>query len=140
MKIYIPSDYNNKKLPPKELRSATKFMTNILFEENKANLKNLRIEYSTDPEDAIVGNVAYVMRMGKNSFFIWFRSSRNYLTQLKSIAHELTHVKQYIFDGFAEKQDRIAISKGQDAYWDSPFEIEAYGREEGLVRRFLASK
>lgn len=59
----------------------------------------------------------------------------------QSLAHEMVHVKQYVLG----ELDDIDISqvkwKGElyqsgdtedEAYWNSPWEIEAYGREKGM--------
>ena len=60
---------------------------------------------------------------------------------LLSIAHETVHVKQ-----FATGQEKVSTasdfvrdtSQTSDAYWDDPLEIEAYGRELGLLVRWVA--
>ncbi len=62
------------------------------------------------------------------------------------IAHELTHVKQYLnnelfdyVDGKARYKGEIfplGHSEDEEAYFDSPWEIEAYGREHGMYKLF----
>ena len=67
---------------------------------------------------------------------------------LQTLAHEMVHVKQ-----FATGELRLLNNKNRanrwndepwkkekdemDAYYDSPWEIEAFGREEGLYLRFV---
>ena len=65
---------------------------------------------------------------------------------LLNLGHELVHVKQYlnseIFDyvsGDVRYKDTIfdaAWLEDEEAYYDSPWEIEAYGREWGLYKTF----
>jgi hypothetical protein len=62
---------------------------------------------------------------------------------LKLLAHELVHVKQYVMgelkptaNGFVYKKTMYS-PENRDEYYDQPFEIEAYGRERGLLNSFL---
>jgi len=64
---------------------------------------------------------------------------------LKTIAHEMVHVKQIARAELAElirrpyfRFHRNYYHKNTD-YFDKPWEIEAHGREEGLVIRWLES-
>lgn len=59
------------------------------------------------------------------------------------LAHEMVHLKQYVLGEMIDLSPRECIWHGQhmkygsDFYWDSPWEIEAYGRQEGLYARWL---
>jgi len=64
---------------------------------------------------------------------------------LKTLAHELVHVKQYVM-GELTWRDRGLLWKGHlytpehlGEYFDTPYEIEAFGRERGLLVTFLAT-
>ena len=68
---------------------------------------------------------------------------------LKYLGHELIHIKQYINNEIFDYSDGKTVrflggrySSSEDLinwdYWDAPFEIEAYGRMEGLYFMFLA--
>ena len=67
---------------------------------------------------------------------------------LNSIAHEMTHVKQWTKGEFYQqmrrpeiymfKKSRIDTSKTD--YWDYPWEIEAHGRGIGLVCQWYAAR
>lgn len=73
-------------------------------------------------------------------------------TRLKNIlidlGHELTHVKQYLNNEVFDYKDGSVRYKGiifsssydldEEAYYMSPWEIEAYGRELGLYRMFCS--
>jgi len=63
---------------------------------------------------------------------------------LKTLAHELVHVKQYVA-GDLTWRDRGLLWKGVlhtpehlGEYFETPYEIEAFGRERGLLVCFLA--
>ena len=62
---------------------------------------------------------------------------------LKTLAHEIVHVKQYVM-GELKWRDAGLVYKGINhdpknlmEYYDLPYEIEAYGREKGLLAGFL---
>jgi len=64
---------------------------------------------------------------------------------LKTLAHELVHVKQYVL-GELKSRDAGLVYKGinHDAmnlmeYFELPYEIEAYGREKGLLYGFMVT-
>jgi hypothetical protein len=64
---------------------------------------------------------------------------------MKTLIHELVHVKQYANNQLFDYKDGASkfegwIYKRSDSledYWDSPWEIEAYGRTEGLFEMFV---
>jgi hypothetical protein len=72
------------------------------------------------------------------------------ITRLKNLlvdlGHELTHVKQYLNNEIFDYKDGGVRYKGvifddsynqdEEAYYMSPWEIEAYGREWGLYKMF----
>lgn len=58
---------------------------------------------------------------------------------LKTLAHEMVHIKQYVY---GETNDQLSRWKGTKVdsdnleYWVQPWEIEAHGMEVGLFSRF----
>jgi hypothetical protein len=70
-----------------------------------------------------------------------------YKNTLKNLGHELVHVKQYLLNEMFDYKDgetvrfmggRYTATGELDwSYWDSPWEVEAYGRTEGLYQMFL---
>jgi len=75
---------------------------------------------------------------------------------IKTLAHEMVHVKQFAKNELSARLRRVAKGKGhqyeyvmkwfgliwepkakEDEYWDAPWEIEAYGREHGLYQKWL---
>jgi len=78
------------------------------------------------------------------------KNSRTPIIRLKKLlldlAHELTHVKQYLNKEMFDYVDGGVRYKGayfekeyhesEELYYDSPWEIEAHGREWGLYKMF----
>jgi len=62
---------------------------------------------------------------------------------LKTIFHEMTHVKQFINDGLRFKQKRAMFQEESytlevaDDYWFSPWEMEARAMETPLYNKFM---
>jgi len=64
---------------------------------------------------------------------------------LRALAHEMVHVKQYATRHLVDSTNRhgVVLWKGKiheytgKNYWDQPWEIEAYGREIGLLEHFV---
>ena len=58
---------------------------------------------------------------------------------LETLAHEMVHVKQLVYH---ETNDELSVWKGKRVnsdlldYWHHPWEIEAHGREDGLLTKF----
>lgn len=63
---------------------------------------------------------------------------------LKTLAHELVHVKQYVMGELSMRKEGLCyrgVHHNVDTlteYFELPYEIEAYGREKGLLIAFLA--
>jgi hypothetical protein len=82
------------------------------------------------------------------------KSAKNPLTRLKNIlidlGHELIHVKQYLNNEIFDYKNGFVRYKGEEFddsyktklenYFESPWEIEAYGREYGLFRIYYQMK
>ena len=66
---------------------------------------------------------------------------------LIDLGHEMVHIKQYlnseIFDyksgdvRYKGTYFEASCTQDEESYYDSPWEIEAYGREQGLYRMFV---
>lgn len=58
---------------------------------------------------------------------------------LETLAHEMVHVKQYVYSETNEALTRWKGTKIQDDldYFSHPWEIEAYGMSVGLFRQFV---
>jgi hypothetical protein len=82
-------------------------------------------------------------RQGKKSTIPWIRIKM----LMMNVGHEMIHIKQYLNNELFDYVDGKARYKGQvfhsghsddlEKYFDSPWEIEAYGREYGLYKVFV---
>lgn len=69
-----------------------------------------------------------------------------YKETLKNLGHEIVHIKQYLNNEMFDytngnvarfRGDRHSYTGEDDwTYWEAPYEIEAYGRSEGLWHMF----
>jgi len=58
---------------------------------------------------------------------------------LKTLAHEMTHIKQYAYSETNETLTRwkgLRLNPDNIDYWEQPWEIEAHGMETGLFQKF----
>ena len=85
------------------------------------------------PKDDELGN--------KKQFVINLEWNKLGKRVLQCLAHEMVHVKQYAKGElkFHERRNLVTFQREQyqdDDYWESLWEIEAYGREVGLYQKF----
>lgn len=71
-------------------------------------------------------------------FTIQIRKNKSKRYMMMTLAHEFVHLKQY---AIGELDENMNVWKGKRMpssmdYWDTPWEIEAHGREYGLWSRF----
>lgn len=58
---------------------------------------------------------------------------------LKTLAHEMTHIKQYAYNETNETLTRwkgMRVNSDDIDYWEQPWEIEAFGKETCLFSKF----
>ena len=129
---------DNKKVPNRRFFSAASFMLPCLVK--RSHIDQLFVTVSFLKEDRMRDADGWTLKEGLYSYYVWIRNSAPRKKQLTALAHELVHVKQDIL-GEGAINSRIAKASPDaehvDDYWDDPLEIEAYGREQGLVDRFL---
>ena len=80
----------------------------------------------------------YNTRNKARDFDIEICKDRSMRYQLMTLAHEAVHLKQYALGEIDENMNTwkgVRIPASTD-YYDSPWEIEAHGREKGLYVRF----
>jgi len=62
---------------------------------------------------------------------------------LKTLAHEMTHIKQFAYNETNENLTRwkgLRIDPDNLEYWVQPWEIEAHGMESGLFTKFATKE
>ena len=61
---------------------------------------------------------------------------------LETLAHEMVHIKQYVTGELSDNMSAwygIKIDSDKIDYWDHPWEIDAFGRENGLLYKYAVS-
>jgi hypothetical protein len=137
-------------LTPKErkiLKMATHFYASRLMSDRLSNTLEISVNVIKDfyvknkilgeafPKDDVLGipsNKQFVINLE------WDKLGKRVL---QCLAHEMVHVKQYAKGElkFHERGNLVTFQREQyqvDEYWESLWEIEAYGREVGLYQKF----
>jgi hypothetical protein len=137
-------------LTPKErkiLKTATHFYASRLMSDRLSNTLEININVIKDfyVKNKILGEAFPkddVLGLPSNKHFVinleWNKLGKRVL---QCLAHEMVHVKQYAKGElkFHEKRNLVTFQREQyqgDEYWESLWEIEAYGREIGLYQKF----
>ena len=143
-----------KKSAAVEIKEATEFFVDLLFDANVA--KNLQLDIERAAKMDFEGEcVNEDDTVDPRWFTISLRAGKDDEDPIKTLAHELVHVRQSA-NNWLEKRTKTtkgkttiqavwmgkpwAPSEKEDSYWDSPWELEAFGREVGLYQRWLASR
>jgi len=106
----------------------------------------------TDPKLRKDGANGLCAKTSDREITVALYSRLNMLDMLLTLAHEMVHVKQHVRNEIGKKhvilkKDSLIVltewngsiwkpRPGEDEYYDSPWEIEAYGKEIGLAHQF----
>ena len=91
-----------------------------------------------DGADGYCSVVGYNTQRRAREFDVEVQNNPSQRYKLMTLAHECVHIKQYAMNEIDEHMytwKGVRVPKSLD-YWDSPWEIEAHGREKGLYIRF----
>jgi hypothetical protein len=147
MKLIIKGIENQCLITKQEMRKAASFFLGQLLTPKELKDKSIIILFCDDMEDfgnsilseyAELGNdCSDVFGINNKKFYIRLNTRlKNKKKMLLSLAHELTHVKQYIKKELIEKDGfdfwKGVKYKGDTLYYKAPWEIEAYGFEHCL--------
>lgn len=91
-----------------------------------------------DKADGFCEVIGHNSRKKPREFQISIQKNKSQRYMLMTLAHEMVHLKQY---ALGELDENMNVWKGRRIhsktdYWDTPWEIEAHGREAGLYVRF----
>ena len=145
MKISVRG--HNDSLTKAEIRDYVEFLADMLMSPRMA--KSLVVTVKCLQLKKVKGfciavDEAYTNR--PKEFLIELDTKQSKASQLKTIAHEMVHVKQYAKGELADlsRQNKIKFNKKKYSvdsfYWLQPWEIEAYGYEYGLYRMYRSIK
>lgn len=143
MKIIIKG--TNHKIKYGEVRKAARFFSSLLMSKRLLNSLHLDIIFEAIP--GYKGSTDYLDTNDRPRIFeVQINPNMSKRNQLLTLAHELVHVKQFATGELKEylKKTPAAMRWGNEVieitdetYWDMPWEIEAYGRETGLYKRYV---
>jgi hypothetical protein len=132
----------------KRVRHALTFYSDILMGKRMSNNIEICVSFIKDltkTNNVIASCIWEDSNYRPRSFLIEIDASISSTRRLMTaLAHEMVHVKQYaksemcdLFRGpHASKWNGKPVNEDDVEYWDLPWEIEAYGREQGLYERF----
>ena len=113
---------------------------------SKMMLKNIDIEVIFDNDLNVLGGVTvdeYNKAKKARGFLIEISGKLGAKSVLQTLAHEMVHVKQHAYGEITEKlntwKGKYVNCKKVD-YYNHPWEIEAYGREQGLFCKFVVKE
>jgi hypothetical protein len=137
----------NNKITNEEFHYATQFFNKLLFANSIHVIEELNLEIDFDsyaPNMLAYTDVVDTHLDYPREYQIYIRASRARDMQLRSLAHEMVHMKQFALGELKfDQESGLAIWQGQFheevEYWDSPWEIEAEGRVPGLMYRYNAA-
>lgn len=135
-----------------ELTLAARFYADLLLDPRV--VRNIVLEIERDKNSTDLGScVNEDDTRNPRWFTINIRGARGDADPVQTLAHEMVHLKQYakneLKSGFkvpsrggmkmkSKWKGEIWKPKGKEhEYFDSPWEIEAYGKEVGLYHRWV---
>ena len=137
----------------KELIEAANFFAELLLGAKLA--QNIRIRIKVKSKLNVLGDCGPIVA-GRNPRKFEINLYKRNKDIISTLAHEMVHVKQFARNELGQLWE-IDTPKGtlckarwkgrnwtpsmrEDNYYDAPWEIEAYGREIGLYRRWEESR
>jgi hypothetical protein len=131
----------DRKLKP-YLIDAVQFYSKQLIPDTRIRNNCLTTIKFTDKIKALgyAQTVGYNTKKQAREFIIEMHPDIGAREIFATLAHEMVHVKQYIYN---ETNDSLSTWKGKkinpDAvdYWSHPWELDAYGTEPGLLYNFV---
>lgn len=134
-----------------QLEFAARFFANILMDPRM--VRNLTIDLDVMPKLDVMGECVDEDGTRNPRWFTINLKKQKIDEMIKTLAHEMVHVKQHAknelqFGGIIATRGGLKIEtkwkgeiwkpKGKEHdYYDSPWEIEAYGKEVGLFMRYV---
>jgi len=77
----------------------------------------------------------------EDRYIIWLQSGLSADRTISTLFHEMTHVKQHLFEGLELHSDHLVEYQNKqfelDDYWESPWEVSARRAERRLLKEFL---
>lgn len=147
MKVILQGKSN--KISKKEVRYILDYAANRLMSERLHN--NIEVYVTFKDLKAKESGFCWPEDFDERThrfFCIEVNTTKTRRNQIRTLFHEMVHVKQYAKGELRDDRRSTQLSrwlgelhKDEDYdYWELPWEIEAYGREEGLYRMYTRHK
>ena len=144
MNVVVKGNISNKK--KKYISQAAEYYASLLMSRRMISTIDLVVKVKPKLDKDVEGYCTYEDREnGIRYFEIELSKKLPIDTMLTVLAHEVTHLKQYakgeLKGGRVNSLRTIWMGKTyldeEIEYWDHPWEIEAFGREDGLFIRYI---
>jgi len=140
VQIYVRG--SNQKVSKRELKFAAQFFAHMLMGPRLSQAVKVTINHVK--EGALLGSACWVDdNTNPREFEININPKLSRKSYLQTLAHEMTHVKQYakgelktLFNKREMRWKGHYIGENDMHYFDQPWEVEAFGRELGLYLRY----
>lgn len=147
--MYITTRGSDRKTQ-KLCKDIAQFCAENLMGKRLSNNISLRIQFvkQLDKYNAAEGDAIWEDdELRPREFTIRIREGMPLSKKLRTLCHEMVHVKQYAKGEMKQMWRPARTTKFQGAfypddldYWDQPWEIEAFGREDGLYTRWVDNR
>lgn len=151
MRVYVSGDEpSDKKVDFALLENATKFMIERLFHHDDAVHVVSNLEVYVDVQRGLCERTSndglmYAINRPEGApieFEVYVDADLSFELFLKSLGHELAHVRQYALGqlsckGEVFRWNGMVVDINAYDYYDLPWEISAHGSEFGLYARFI---
>jgi hypothetical protein len=134
----------SKILSKSELVSAKNYFAEILLSSQMLNFVNIDVKIvSGNAPSGLCIIDEYNNQNKPRSFTIEINKNQSKLEILNAVAHEMVHVKQYVY---GELNEQMSSWLGQKIdcdevdYFEQPWEVEAYNLEAFLTVMYLSEK
>jgi hypothetical protein len=135
-----------KRSEKKLIAEAVEFYADLLFSKQLKSRTTIIVEFVKKLSKDYEGEceiIGYGRKNKPRHFVVRVVYKNTSLSKiLRVIAHEMVHAKQF---ALGETDDQLTTWMGERIpentnYWDHPWEIDAFGRQEGLITRFVKYK
>jgi hypothetical protein len=131
------------------LRAAAEFFAGILLDKRMA--RTIKLDIDIVKRMSGDGECANEDGTKRSRWFTITLKDKSISAMIRTLAHEMVHVKQYARNELSRssvmargnmnmvvkwKGEVWTPGRGEHSYFDSPWEIEAFGKEAGLIYRW----
>jgi hypothetical protein len=131
----------DKDFKPYVMRAVQYFGDYLIPNKNLSKHLNVKVKFTNKIKDIGYAEIdGYNSQNKPRDFIVTIHSNVGARVILETLAHEMVHVKQFVYGETNETLSKwldFKIDSDKVDYWDLPWEIEAYGREAGLLTKFV---